>query len=347
MTPKDKQYVRIWYWSGALLVFCILIIGGITRLTGSGLSMVDWRPITGVIPPITEAQWLSTFEQYRQFPEYQQVNKGMSLGDFKFIFFWEYLHRMAGRLIGLVFIIPFAWFLITRKLDVTQFRRALLLLVLGLGQGVMGWYMVVSGLVDVPQVSPYRLAAHLLLAFLIFGCCVWFALDLRPGKEQHQETFSDRSHLRGWLAVFLVLLVVQIAWGAFVAGHNAGHIYNTFPKMHTFWLPPELWLMQPLVANFFANAVTVQWIHRIVGTVLALIVLGIWLKVYLQKSAAGTRLWSSTLLLMMVLQYALGIFTLLYHVPLVLGVLHQAVAMVILGVTLGFMHSLQAQRQIA
>ncbi len=343
MTPKDRKHIRTWYWCGAALVFIILIIGGITRLTGSGLSMTDWKPIMGAIPPLTEAQWEEAFDQYKQFPEYQQVNRGMSLSEFQFIFFWEYLHRMAGRLLGLVFLIPFGWFLFKKKFDKTQLRRALLLLVLGAGQALMGWYMVMSGLIDVPAVSHYRLAAHLLLAFIIFGCCVWFALDL---KEKFQSAGDQAARLNRWLAAFLVLLVIQVIYGAFTAGLNAGHIYNTFPKMFQYWFPPELWLYEPFLMNFVENMVTVQWIHRVVGTVLGLLVIFIWLRSFQLKTSFTTKMWALGLFSITLLQYATGVFTLIYHVPIWLGVLHQALAMVLFGIVLGFIHFLKEKPTI-
>ena len=338
MTPKDKKHVRIWYWSGATLVFIILVIGGITRLTGSGLSMTDLKPIMGAIPPITEAQWEDAFEQYKQFPEYQQVNRGMSLGEFQFIFFWEYLHRMIGRLIGIVFIIPFGYFLFRNKLDATQIKRALILLGLGASQGLMGWFMVQSGLIDVPRVSPYRLAAHLSLAFIIFGCCVWFALDLKSKRKSSGEGTGE---LKTWLWGFMVILSLQVIWGAFVAGHHAGHIYNTFPKMHQYWVPPELWLMEPRIINFFENMVTVQWIHRVLATVLGVMAIGMWIRSYQLNTSFSTKMWILAVFAIVLIQYLIGVFTLIWHVPLWLGVLHQAVAMVLFGIVIGAIHYLK------
>jgi heme a synthase len=178
-SPADRRrraHLRAWLWSGATLTFVILVVGGITRLTQSGLSIVDWQPLMGVVPPLSEAQWQESFERYRQFPEYQQLRRGMTLDEFKFIFFWEYLHRMVARLIGLVFLVPFLVFLAKGYFEGPLLRRALLLFGLGALQGFMGWYMVKSGLADQPHVSHYRLAVHLSIAFAIFGCCVWFAL---------------------------------------------------------------------------------------------------------------------------------------------------------------------------
>lgn len=343
MTPKDKKHIRTWYWSGAVLVFLILVIGGITRLTGSGLSMTDWKPIMGSIPPLTENQWLDAFEQYKQFPEYLQVNRGMSLSDFQFIYFWEYLHRMIGRLIGLVFIIPFGWFLVKKKFNSVQLKRAFILLSLGAAQGLMGWYMVQSGLIDIPRVSPYRLAAHLSLAFIIFGCCVWFALDL---KTKHYSKRSPNEEIRNWLRVFFVLLSLQIIWGAFVAGLDAGFIYNTFPKMNGFWIPPALWSLDPLLINLFENMTTVQWIHRTLALLLAVIGIGILIRTHQTETSADTKRWSIALLSILLIQFTIGVFTLIYYVPVWLGVTHQAVAMILFGVTIGFLHHLKKTNSI-
>ena len=341
MTPKDKKHIRIWYWSGASLVFLILVIGGITRLTGSGLSMTDWKPIMGAIPPLSESDWRAAFEQYKQFPEYQQLNRGMSLSDFQFIFFWEYLHRMIGRLIGFVFIIPFGWFLIKKKFDAKQLKRALLLLVLGASQGLMGWFMVQSGLIDVPHVSHYRLAAHLSLAFIIFGFCVWFALDLYPNRSKRQ---AGAPELRKWLWAFFLLLSVQIVWGAFVAGLNAGYIYNTFPKMNEFWIPPQLWMMEPAIVNLFENMVTVQFVHRLLATILGLMAIGLWVRAHQTETSKQTKFWIVATVILLFVQYLIGVYTLLYGVPLWMGVLHQAAAMILFGVVIGAIHHVSNQR---
>jgi heme a synthase len=338
MTPANNKYIRFWYWGGAFLVFMILVIGGITRLTGSGLSMVDWKPVMGTIPPLTEADWLEKFEKYREFPEYQQRNRGMSLDEFKFIFFWEYLHRLAGRVLGLFFIIPFGWFLIKKKFSARQLRRALILLSLGAGQAFLGWFMVQSGLTDVPYVSPYRLASHLLLAFAIFGCCIWFALDLRNAKESEVGLQLPAFNLNGWLLAIAAVLILQIVWGAFVAGLHAGHVYNTFPKMNQYWIPPEAWLLEPFVRNLFENPAAVQWVHRVLGTTLAGLVLYIWARVFMSSGIKPVKWWSVALLAAVLMQYLVGIYTLLYHVPVFLGVLHQAFAMILFGIAIGFYH---------
>ncbi len=339
MIEKDKKHVRIWFWSGAVLIFVMVVIGGITRLTGSGLSMVDWNPIMGTIPPLSETQWEETFEQYKQFPEYQQVNTGMSLSEFKYIFFWEYFHRLIGRLLGVVFIVPFTWFIIKKKMDWLQIKRGIILLLLGVSQGLLGWFMVKSGLIDVPRVSHFRLAAHLLLAFTVCGFCIWYARDLSSSPAPLER---PRKEMKRWLYLFLAILILQIVWGAFVANQYAGHIYNSFPKMYGYWMPPELWVIEPLYLNLSENIVTVQWIHRVLGTLLGLIVIFMWIRTFFLNTRPTTRMWNLALFTVVLVQYAIGVFTLIFHVPVWLGVLHQAVALILFGIAIAYLNYLKS-----
>lgn len=339
MTSQHKKQIRIWYWSGAALVFLIVVIGGITRLTDSGLSIVEWSPIMGTIPPLNEAEWEEAFNMYKQYPEYREHNAGMSLAEFQFIFFWEYLHRLLGRLFGLVLIIPFGYFIAIKAFDKTQLRRSLFLLGLGFAQGYMGWHMVKSGLVDVPMVSPYRLAAHLSLAIIIFGVCVWFATELYD-RRQHIEPHVRE--FKKWLWGFFGLLSLQIIWGAFVAGLNAGHVYNTFPKMYTSWVPSEAWILEPFVKNLTENPAAVQLIHRVLGSILAVYMIAMWVRIFRSAQQAQTRNWMLLLFALLFIQYALGVFTLIFHVPVWLGVSHQAAALIIFGVTLIYYRYLQS-----
>lgn len=319
---QSRAYIRRWFWSGAVLVTIMVIVGGITRLTGSGLSITDWNLIMGAIPPLSESAWEQAFNQYKQFPEYQQLNTGMTLGEFKSIFFWEYLHRLLGRLTGIVFIVPFLGFWIRDHFTPKLLRRALLLFGLGAVQGAMGWIMVKSGLVDVPYVSHYRLAIHLLLAFILISFCAWYALDLYEYKTKILP--ANGTALKSWSLAVAAVFFVQLIWGAFTAGLNAGFIYNSFPLMNGSWLPQNAWTIQPVLLNLVENPGTVQWIHRIIGTLLALLVVFLWMKT--RRSAGGTSLSSkaSLLLALIILQYVLGILTLLFHVPVTLGVAHQA-----------------------
>lgn len=335
---RQRRHLRLWFWSGAGLTFLVLIIGGITRLTQSGLSIVDWAPIMGIVPPIGDEQWRAAFARYQTFPEYQQLRVGMSLSEFRFIYFWEYLHRLMARAIGLVFLIPFAFFWFRGYLQRPWLRRALLLLGLGALQGVMGWFMVMSGLIDRPSVSHYRLAAHLSLAVSILGLCLWFAADLRQRVAAEVATSGHRRSLLRGLLLLAGLLSLQIVWGAFTAGLKAGHLYNTFPLMAGAWTPPSMWALAPSLVNLVENPVTVQWIHRALATLLlagALLLFGReWRRA---ADPVSTRFGAATSAVVL-LQYLLGVATLLLHVPTWLAVVHQALAMALVGVVLLWMH---------
>lgn len=338
--PSRARKIALWLWSGAALVFLMVVVGGITRLTGSGLSMTDWNLIMGAIPPMGEAQWLEAFEQYKQFPEYQMRNTGMSLEAFKAIFFWEYLHRLLGRFIGLVFLAPFLFFWLRSWFTPRLLRRTLLLFGLGALQAAMGWFMVKSGLADVPYVSHYRLAVHLVLAFALTGLCAWYALDLRPLRrapgspgeasangESGERPGSPLASLKTWALAVGSLFALQVIWGAFTAGLDAGFMYNTFPKMGQGWLPRDGASLEPFLLNLFENPGTVQFVHRLLGTVLAAAVGVLWWKS--RPANDGGYLARPALLLaaLVVLQYLLGVLTVLHQVPVALGVAHQAVAL--------------------
>jgi len=316
-----------------------LIVGGITRLTQSGLSIVDWAPFMGVVPPLSEADWQEAFDAYRAFPEYLELRRGMTLEEFKFIYFWEYVHRLVARAIGFVFLIPFAYFLIRRYLTRPLIARTLVLFGLGAAQGIMGWFMVQSGLVDMPRVSHYRLAAHLSLAFVIFGYAVWLARDLALGAERPSIPAGGGRLLRKGLLWVGGLLAIQIIWGAFVAGLKAGFYYNTFPLMAGGILPPDFLRLDPALLNLVENPSAVQWMHRFLGTVLLAVAAGFYLKArrFSGLDAASSRL-NPALFGLLLLQYLLGVATLVLAVPISLGVAHQAAAMVLVGVWLVWVH---------
>jgi heme a synthase len=320
------------------MTFLVLIVGGITRLTQSGLSIVDWQPIMGVIPPLNEAQWQDAFDRYRQFPEYQQLRRGMTLAEFQFIFFWEYLHRVVARAIGLVFLVPFLFFWLRGYFNRPLVGRALILFGLGAGQGVLGWIMVASGLVDRPSVSHYKLAAHLSLAFIIFGYAVWLARDLKVGLERTTVAGPTRRMMSRGLATVGGLLALQVVWGGFVAGLKAGLYHNTFPLMEGRLIPPGLLFLDPALLNFVQNPIAVQWSHRVLGTVLAVAVLGLFVRVARASVDGVARRLNAALLTLMVVQYVLGVLTLIYFVPVTLGVVHQGMAMVIFGVWITWLH---------
>ena len=320
------------------MTFGVLVVGGITRLTLSGLSIVDWDPVMGVIPPLTDAQWLQEFEAYKQFPEYQSWREGMSLGEFKNIYFWEYLHRLLARGIGLVFLVPFLVFWAKGYFNRPLLVRSLILFGLGAMQGVMGWLMVMSGLVDRPSVSHYRLAAHLSLAFIIFGWAVWMARDLALRVDRTTIPPAQRRLMLRGLGGVGVLLAVQIVWGAFVAGLKGGKFYPTFPQMGGRWIPAELLWLDSTLQNFVANPIAVQWVHRVLGTLLAAAVIALFVAVWRRVNDPLSRRFNIALLALVFVQYLLGVWTVLAHVPVSLGVAHQAAAMILFGVWLTWIH---------
>ncbi len=332
-----RRHLRIWLWTGAVLTAATLVIGGITRLTESGLSIVDWDPIVGAIPPLSDADWHEAFARYRQYPEYVKLRPDMTLSEFKFIYFWEYLHRMMGRLIGMVFLVPFIWFWIRGYFPGPLVRRVLALFALGGLQGLMGWYMVRSGLVDRPDVSHYRLAAHLLLAMTIFGACVWFANDLLA-RSPVAIGPNDRRFMMRSLAGLGLLLVAQIFWGALVAGLKAGFIYPTFPLMDGSLLPPNGWWQEPWPINLVENMATVQWVHRVLATVLLASAIAFAVALRRSSELAPLRRWCVALAGLIVVQYGLGVTTLLTHVKTPIAVAHQLTALLIVGVMVILLH---------
>lgn len=335
--PTRRKHLRIWLLAGATITASTLVIGGVTRLTESGLSIVDWDPIIGAIPPLTDAAWHEAFNRYQQYPEYIKVRPDMTLSEFKSIYFWEYLHRNIGRFLGLVFLFPFIFFWLRGYLNRPMLRRSLLLFLLGAAQGLMGWFMVSSGLVDHPDVSHYRLAAHLLLAITIFGFCIWFANDLNARTPTVIDDESRR-WLRNAIIGIGVLLALQITWGAFVAGLKAGLGFNTFPLMNGSLLPPSGWRLRPVLLNLVENPATVQWTHRVLATVLLIAAIALWSKVWRTPTLTTFRVWSAAVVVMVVVQYALGVTTLLTHVRTPIAVTHQVTALLIVGVLLTFLH---------
>ena len=342
-----RRALRLWFWSIAAMTLAVLVVGGITRLTQSGLSIVDWKPVMGVVPPVGEAAWQETFDRYRQFPEYLELRRNMTLGEFKVIFFWEYLHRLVARLIGVVFLVPFAIFWLRGQLSGPLLRRSLALFALGALQGLMGWLMVKSGLVDRPSVSHYRLAAHLGLAFVIFGSAVWLARELSVDSVRRRVSRRARLLMRNGLAAIGVLLALQVLWGAFVAGLKAGLIFNTFPLMAGALVPPNLLPLSPALLNFVQHPTAVQWTHRVLGTLLLIAVAALYVRVR-QVGADGLsgRL-NDTLFVLVAAQYLLGVLALLYMVPVALGVIHQATAMIIAGVWVVWFHHCQRVQRVS
>jgi cytochrome c oxidase assembly protein subunit 15 len=320
----------------------MIIVGGATRLTHSGLSIVEWEPIVGTIPPLNDTDWNQVFDEYKGSPEYQLINFGMSLDEFKVIFWWEYFHRLLGRLIGFVFFVPFLFFLLTRRLNAGLTGRLLGIFALGGLQGGMGWYMVASGLVDEPNVSQYRLTAHLGIAFLIFGAITWTAMSvLYPSKTN--LSVPVRSMYKTSVAVSATLFLMVLS-GGFVAGLQAGLIYNTFPLMGNSFIPPNLFVLTPFWTNFFDNMTTVQFDHRIIAYILAIMIPIFWFKLRRRDVSNRTKTLSNLLLGLLALQIVLGITTLIYHVPTVLGVAHQAIGSLLFITSLAVTQSIISRR---
>tara|TARA_R110002072_G_scaffold41085_10_gene115860 strand:- start:1699 stop:2718 length:1020 start_codon:yes stop_codon:yes gene_type:complete len=327
---KKNKPVIIWLFTGCFLIFIMVLVGGITRLTDSGLSMTDWHIITEVIPPLNQEQWEAAFEEYKQFPEYQKINSNydFQLEDYKFIYFWEWFHRLLGRLLGVVFIIPFVYFWAKKMLDKETLKNCFFLLFLGGFQGFLGWYMVKSGLVDMPYVSHYRLAMHLITAFITFSFTLWVALNLIYPKEKPQF-ISFRNLIRFSFAV----LIIQIIWGAFVAGLNAGLIHNTWPLMNDGKLIHETVTIEqnPVWKNFIEGKSGVQFVHRYLAYIVVGLILIIWLKAKKLTLTFAQQKSIDWLLILVGVQFVLGVFTLIYAVPLWLGVAHQIGAFFLLG----------------
>lgn len=338
MKNKDKSVI-IWLLSGCLLLFAMVVVGGITRLTNSGLSMTDWHLVTDTFPPLTEEKWSQAFEEYKKFPEYQKINihNDFSISDYKFIYFWEWFHRFIGRIIGLVFIIPFIYFLIKKRLSSETIKKCVVLLGMGAFQGFLGWFMVRSGLIDNPDVSHFRLALHLTFAFITFAYTLWVSLDLiYPNKN---EVILQ---LRKIARISLVFLVIQIIYGGFVAGMNAGLIHNHWPLMsdgqflhESVLLEKDSWLQR-----LTEGKSGVQFVHRTLAYVVVGLILFLFYKGKKYSLTQQQKNGLNSLVIIVFIQFTLGVFTLLYSVPLWLGLTHQVVAFFLLTAMTYSLHRL-------
>ncbi len=337
MADEHKKVVALWLLLCCAVIFAMIVLGGVTRLTGSGLSMVQWQPIMGVLPPLSMEEWEHAFSLYQQYPEYKIRNLHMSLDEFKGIFWLEYAHRLLGRAIGVIFLVPFLFFLVRGWLSRDLVPKLLAMFILGGIQGLMGWYMVKSGLVDVPRVSQYRLTAHLGLAVVIYGYILWVALDLLLPRRSYSHSGSlgpvQQNPLR-FSMLISGLIFLTILSGGFVAGTRAGFTFNTFPLMAGQLYPAGMYVIEPWWKNWFENIVTVQFNHRMLATLLFLIILLFWWRRRSMAESAGVRTGLDLLLLALGMQVALGIATLLYAVPIPLAAAHQAGAMVLFTVSL-------------
>lgn len=338
---KTNKPVVYWLLTGCLLLFIMVVVGGITRLTNSGLSMTDWHLITDTFPPLTEEKWNEAFEEYKKYPEYQKINQykhdGFTIDDYKFIYFWEWFHRFIGRIIGLVFIIPFLYFLVKKRLDKPTVIKCLILLAMGGFQGFLGWFMVKSGLIDNPDVSHYRLSLHLTFAFITFAYTLWVALDLMyPERNQAIKPLQKTARIA------LIILIIQIIYGGFVAGLNAGLIHNHWPLMsdgqffhESILVEQDSWLLR-----FTESKSGIQFVHRTMAYIIVAIILYLY---YQSKKYVLTTIQKNgiiSLVLIVFLQFALGVFTLLFHVPLWLGLTHQVMAFFLLSAMTFVLHRL-------
>ena len=335
-TARGARAIAAWLLACCALVALMVLVGGVTRLTHSGLSIVEWQPLVGALPPLGDAAWQAEFAKYRQTPEYRLVNSGMTLAEFKGIFWWEYFHRLLGRLIGLAFFVPLAWFWLRGRLERALAWKLVGVLVLGALQGALGWYMVKSGLVDDPRVSQFRLTAHLGLAFLIFGAMLWIALGLLFPRR------TAAAGAPGRLAAAVAALVfAQVLLGGLVAGIRAGKAYNTFPLMNGHLVPPETFMLEPWWRNFFYNMATVQLDHRLVAWLLLALVAWLWARVAWIDAGPRARVTANLLVAAFAAQFALGACTLLAAVPVALGAAHQFVAVLVFGAALACAHALR------
>lgn len=331
---KIDSYIKLWLWAGILLIVLMMVVGGITRLTGSGLSIVEWNVISGTIPPITEAQWQHAFDQYKKFPQYQKLNYGMDMAQFKQIFFWEYMHRLLGRFIGIVFLIPFVFFYFSHKLSKSLTKKLLVIFALGAVQGFMGWYMVKSGLNDNPHVSHFRLAIHQSLALLLIVSILWTVLTL----DKRKTVSDNRSSLLILTYLSLALLAFQIVLGAFVAGLKAGFSYINFPFMRDSFLPPVIVMESK---PYFYNGVMLQFTHRWLAFVVFMVFL--WL-LKMAKPYPETLKYVRILIVIGITQIVLGVTTLMLQVPMALGVIHQFIAIILLILLIKIIHTIKYSR---
>ncbi len=335
---SSRRAIALWLLIVAAMIFVMVVLGGTTRLTRSGLSIVEWRLLEGTLPPFTEAHWVELFEKYQQTPEYRKVNVGMDLTGFKEIFWLEYLHRLWGRLIFFAALVPLLWFLWRKQIEPSLVRRMVAVPLLVAANGVLGWLMVASGLVDIPRVSPYRLTAHLGLAIAIYGYVLWLALGLLYPASGRPEWSPLR---RAGIAV-AALVFCMILTGGFVAGTKAGYAFNTFPLMNGRIVPEGIFGMAPWWVNLFENVATVQFSHRLVAYLLLAAIPLFWWYARRFELPARTRTLLHGLLAMLALQVGLGIATLIYSVPVALGAAHQGGALALLTLALAAVHTLRA-----
>ncbi|MGF1624445.1 MAG: COX15/CtaA family protein [Alphaproteobacteria bacterium] len=334
-TRARPRTVAFWLLLSCVLVFAMVVIGGITRLTESGLSITRWQPVEGILPPLDDAAWEAAFADYRETPEYRQINAGMTLEQFQEIYWWEYIHRFWGRLIGVAFAVPMLWLAVRGRLPRWTWPHLVALFALGGLQGVIGWWMVQSGLVDRPDVSHYRLTVHLGLALVIYAYMLGLALRLLAGRPRWTRGLAPRLHL----LVFAGLLAATMAWGGLTAGSRAGWLYNEFPLMGGRLVPPDLLALEPAWINLVENLAAIQWVHRCLATLTLLTGLALAVRLWTGRFGPAAVRAGGLLGLALLAQYGLGIATLLTVVDLPIAVLHQAMAVGVITATILVWHS--------
>ena len=323
--------IMVWLISLSLMVFFIIIIGGLTRLTDSGLSMVDWQPILGIIPPLNSDQWANVFNSYKLSPEFLYVNKNMTLDEFKYIFWWEWFHRFFARLIGVVFIIPFTYFFYKKYLNTFFYKRFTLIFTLGLFQSLVGWWMVKSGLVNDPYVSPYRLTFHLTNAIIIYCFLFWTCVEYYHLKRMRFLYFKIN---QSWILVSIIFVFITIVSGGFMAGSNAGQSFNTFPLMNGEIIPDDIYLEELGIFNLFENTVTINFNHRWIATLTFIYTFSLFTYLIFNKFIRLSNQIIFLVLIILSLQFILGILTLLSNVQIQYGSLHQTNSVVLLSTLL-------------
>ena len=335
--------IQRWLLCCCVAVMLMVSIGGYTRLTDSGLSITEWKPIVGVIPPLTQEAWQQEFHKYQLTPEFLLINADMPLQAFKKIYLVEYMHRLIGRIVGVVFFIPMLYFAVSKQLNKKLGMQLAGILFLGGFQGFLGWYMVASGLINNPHVSHYRLSIHLVTAFILFSCILWLSLRQTPPVSQpyHNNDAVIITKARRWNLSIIIMLFIQIFSGGLVAGLNAGLVYNSFPKMDGMWIPDGLLSMSPILSNFFDNVIAVQWFHRWMAMIIAINIFAFFIyTVKYLKSYIILKKLSAYAVAFVCIQIVLGVLTLIHMVPLSLALLHQFNALCVLGASLLIRHRL-------
>jgi cytochrome c oxidase assembly protein subunit 15 len=344
--PKNpRRGIGIWLLVIAGMIALMVVIGGLTRLTGSGLSITEWHPVTGVVPPLSEADWESEFAKYRGTPQYDLINRDMGLERFKTIYWWEWTHRFVGRVIGFVFLLPFLYFAARRRIDRRLALRLGVLFALGAAQGALGWWMVKSGLEPMRvAVSQYRLAAHLGLAFLLFGYTLWIAFEMLGVRR---STHSSLGQMRWWAWLLTVLVFVQLLFGAFMAGLDAGLAFSDWPTYATKWIPPGLFDLEPWWINHFENPALVHFQHRTLGYAIGVLAVLIYIAVRHVRADRPVRMAAIHIVLIVALQIVIGIATVVTQVPLWLAAVHQVMALALFGAALWLTYVLMRPRAVS